>query len=664
MEPGSSERAALTIEEISSAARAIAGDRDLAGMATRFFAVVQSWAAPSLIACVEADPREEAGWRLNPGLTSGQVPPSIERSLAKLVGDAPDGALTRPTLIRPADDLPGGAVKVRDSWIVPWRHREDSGFLLLRGVSRPYPPNLGDAVALVSQPLWPLVAERKSIAAGERSPAERLRDLERATEAAQRLVDELASQVRGEQERRRREGETSPTPPAPVPESGDVEALEAARKEIADLIEKTEALEDSRSAAEADRDRASEEAEAALRRAEAAERAAEAAEREAEAARTRAAEKSRELDEARALVERERVMAAALRETIEEAKAAHQSSEAAAKRHEALLAERLAELDEARRERDEARRRASALQIRADGLERGINDARQERDQAKTTANQLWGSLESLQKQVQADKERLASQGASQAQDRKVLEQEVADLRVAVERAREGSRAAEASAAERIRDAEERMLLAEDRIRDAEASTREAHERAERLAERWAKTEVIFRDAIEALRRTPFVPPTLRVSFSDAEALLDAGGGVEKRQPASAQVLLLDRDVPGLHGLARALEDGGLDVLIAHYPEEVGFFLKTAAARRVTALVCDVMAFRQNQDLLETVSAWRRDLPNLPVLLSFKTDTPLEAERARRVPVVLTAGYLPRPLDLRAVVDALAASSKRQAGVV
>ena len=57
--------------------------------------------------------------------------------------------------------------------------------------------------------------------------------------------------------------------------------------------------------------------------------------------------------------------------------------------------------------------------------------------------------------------------------------------------------------------------------------------------------------------------------------------------------------------------------------------------------------------------AWRADAPNLPLLLSFKADNPTETEKAQRVPVVMTAGYLTRPLDKQAVLDAVLMVARR-----
>jgi len=107
------------------------------------------------------------------------------------------------------------------------------------------------------------------------------------------------------------------------------------------------------------------------------------------------------------------------------------------------------------------------------------------------------------------------------------------------------------------------------------------------------------------------------------------------------------------------LETAGLDVLVAHYPEEVAFFLKTPESKRLAAAVCDVMAFRADQEVADAFRAWRQDLPGLALFISFMADRPTEAERARRVPSLLTAGYLKRPLESGPIVEALVALGKR-----
>jgi hypothetical protein len=101
---------------------------------------------------------------------------------------------------------------------------------------------------------------------------------------------------------------------------------------------------------------------------------------------------------------------------------------------------------------------------------------------------------------------------------------------------------------------------------------------------------------------------------------------------------------------------------VAHYPEEVSFFLQTPEAKRLAAAVCDVMAFRGDQNVIEAFRTWRHDLPGLALFLSFNADSPAEAERARRVPSVLAAGYVKRPLESGPLVESLVALGRRPPG--
>jgi hypothetical protein len=153
------------------------------------------------------------------------------------------------------------------------------------------------------------------------------------------------------------------------------------------------------------------------------------------------------------------------------------------------------------------------------------------------------------------------------------------------------------------------------------------------------------------------VPPMLRVSMGSAEQHLKPHAA-----PATtARVLFLDRDTSSVEVLAGDLEAAGVETLIAHYPEEVSFFLKTPDARKLTAVVCDVMAFRSDQDLTVLFRTWKQDAPTVSLLLAFKADNGAEAERAQRVPTVLTAGYLPRPLSKTKVAETLTNLNKRSA---
>ena len=256
----------------------------------------------------------------------------------------------------------------------------------------------------------------------------------------------------------------------------------------------------------------------------------------------------------------------------------------------------------------------------------------------------LYASIESWERQLREQAARFEAEQQGLAERNAQLERRAAEA----EEQKAGAEAARAAA-------EHDLGLGAERVQQAEADRRT-------LAERWDNAVASFRAALDALRRTPFVPPTLRVSMAGAES---APVRTSLRRPTAhtgIRVLLLDRDTPGLDALAGDLERAGLEVLVAHYPEEVSFFLKTSEAKRLTAAVCDVMAFRGDSDVIEAFRAWRHDLPGLALFLSFKADNPSEAERARRVPSVLTAGYLKRPLASGPLLDALVALPRRGAG--
>jgi hypothetical protein len=159
----------------------------------------------------------------------------------------------------------------------------------------------------------------------------------------------------------------------------------------------------------------------------------------------------------------------------------------------------------------------------------------------------------------------------------------------------------------------------------------------------------VFRRALAVLRRTPFLPPPLRVAAEEAEAAMGTGA-----RPASwLRVAVLDRDSAGLESLAVALESAGLDVRIASHPEELALLLKTPEGRELDAAICDVLAFRPDQTVAGIFRGWERDRPGLACYLSFTRDSPPEVERAQRVPVTLTKGRLPRPLKPAELLEML-----------
>ena len=313
------------------------------------------------------------------------------------------------------------------------------------------------------------------------------------------------------------------------------------------------------------------------------------------------------------------------------------------------LQKQLAELDTKYREAEKARIEAVAErdQLHAaatsgappasgapEGGEAAGAGGEGELSRAKAEANRLWQTVESLQQQLQKEAERLSEIATERERLSKSLEE-----------------------AQRERDSAQATILA------ANEGMQEALSRERGRGAQWTKLIESFRATADALRRTPFVPPALRIAFNGAEEALAAEGETLERPTTgrmAGRVLFLDRDTAGVERIASELEAAGLEVLIAHYPEEVGFFLKTPDARKITAMVCDVMAFRGDQNLLDLFRAWRQDQSNLALLLSFKADSAAETEKAQRIPVVLTAGYLTRPLDRQAVLDAVGMIARRQ----
>jgi hypothetical protein len=160
----------------------------------------------------------------------------------------------------------------------------------------------------------------------------------------------------------------------------------------------------------------------------------------------------------------------------------------------------------------------------------------------------------------------------------------------------------------------------------------------------------VFRRAVAVLRRTPFLPPPLRVALQEAEA---AVGEKAERPGRWLRVAVLDRDTAGLDPLAAELESAGLDVKIASHPEELALLLKTPEGRELDAAICDVLAFRPDQTVAGIFRGWGRDRPGLALYLSFSRDSPPEVERAQRVPLSLTKGRFQRPLNRAELLEML-----------
>jgi hypothetical protein len=624
----------LSLDEVANAAVEIGREPAADAAAERFLAAVRRWADPSLTLGIERDAKGEGGWRVIAQLTSGNAPPGAERSFARMIEDGPVSAYARPTLVRPGEGAAMPA-KARGSWIVPWSSGDSSGFLLLQDVADPHPPNLGDAVALLLQPLLPILRKARGpadVAAGE----DRLRRLNELVTQAQAMAEGLRTDARVEEERIAAEAARRSEP-----ERARLRAeLETAKGEIAAL---RESLEEGKKAFE----QARAEAAAAREKVEPLEKEKAEVEAARDASRTEARDLRSKVDGLVADLDAARKGAdEALREKAEVLERARADAETGLNKAAAELAEARTraeamekDLAAARKAADDAKAETANMRVALDEAVKARDAAEGRRERAQVEINQLWASVESLQRQLQGDAERYQGE------------------RSALEEARRGQARLAADAAL----SRENALAERDEARAAATAAKEAAERAlekaRALEERWEATSGGFTTALEALRRTPFVPPMLRVSMSSAERFLEPQQGA----PKSARALFLDRDTSGLETLAGELEAAGIETLIAHYPEEVSFFLKTPDARKLTAVVCDVMAFRSDQDLTGLFRAWKQDAPTVSLLLSFKADHAAEAEKAQRVPTVLTAGYLPRPLERAKVTETITSIGKRSA---
>ena len=130
-------------------------------------------------------------------------------------------------------------------------------------------------------------------------------------------------------------------------------------------------------------------------------------------------------------------------------------------------------------------------------------------------------------------------------------------------------------------------------------------------------------------------------------------GEKDERPGRWLRLAVLDRDTAGLEPLAAELESAGMDVKIASHPEELALLLKTPQGRDLDAVICDVLAFRMDQTVAGIFRGWEKDRPGLALYLSFSRDSPVEVERAQRVPRPLTRGRLQRPLNRTELMEML-----------
>lgn len=561
-----SDPARLDVDRVARAAERLAQTREPSALVASLLELVREWAAPSAAFAAVRDATADGGWRLLPSVLIGSVPVGIERSLERLAADDP-ALLARPGIVQRGDEIPG--VRVRDNWAVPFWHAGESGALFLRGVPRPFPENLGEALALATASAWPRLLG---------SPAERVEALvAEVRSVAERLAEEAGRQLETLEARRAAapvatEAESLPAaPPAPVPDEGRIAALEEQLRAAAD--ERQRAEEQLRAAEERVRT-----AEEDLRTAEEQRRAAEEQARASDE-RVRTAEEQVRLSE-----ERQRVV----------------------EQDRATLGEEL-----------------RAARAEAESL-RGERDALRERlARAETLATESAALVERLE-------ERQRAAEAAEVRARKSEEELAAAQRdLAMSRARSGQQ-----------DEERRVRLAE------------AEARARALEARWEKATSALGVATAAARRAAFLPATVRVSLQEV-----AGGD---RPAGRLRVVFLDRDLVALEPAAETLEVAGVEVRLASHPEELALLLRTAEAGALDAVVCDVMAFRPDQNVAGMIRAWDKDRPGLAYFLSYDLESGAEVERARRIPMSLTAGSLARPLAPPRLLEAFENLARRR----
>jgi hypothetical protein len=318
--------------------------------------------------------------------------------------------------------------------------------------------------------------------------------------------------------------------------------------------------------------------------------------------------------------------------------------------------------------------------------QRAAVDARAEARAARESlaeAREVEVRLKALVEQLQSEK---ASAAWRREEERAAEEKQAEASRASLKTAEEGLEAArkelataEASVARLIVEREElrqQVTTLEKALVEAEEERDEFHGVTTRLESRlhalgvaqpgaatesagasagepaaWTtETMEALRRALAVMRRTPYLPPLMRVAAQEAEV---AAGTTTERKERWARVVILDRDTAALESLAGQLESAGLDVKIASHPEELALLLKTPEGREVDAAICDVVAFRPDQNVAGIFRGWDKDRPGLALYLSFARDSTAEVERAQRVPLSLTKGRFQRPLNWTEVMEML-----------
>lgn len=341
----------LLLEDVARAAAELNAEAELAGVIARFHERLREWSTPSAVLAAVKDPSSESGWRLLAPLSFGSGPLGVERSIPQLVESAP-GCLERPTVVHPQEEVPG--VRPRDNCIVPWAHEGDSGILVLRGVPRPSPTNLGEAVAVLSAPVWPRLLG---------GPVPRIESL---LADIRRAAETLGEDVERQLERLRTSRPSGEGPAGDEADASRAAELEQTRQEGQQLQserdslkERLLALETALKESETERDQSLAEVKKLSARAE--------------------SQHSEHATEVAQLVERCRTAEAAAR-TAEEVRAASQR-----------------ELDDARAEMEHSTLDWDELKGRVAVLQEALQDAEAERDRVRDEAERLSARIESLQ---------------------------------------------------------------------------------------------------------------------------------------------------------------------------------------------------------------------------------------------------------------------------
>ncbi len=532
----------LLLEDVARAAAELTAERELEALLARFQDHLREWGSPSAVLAAIKDSSSESGWRLMPSLSFGSGPLGVELSLPRLIESAP-GCLERPTIVRPEEEVPG--VKPRDNCVVPWSHAGDSGILVLRGVPRPSPANLGEAVSVLSAPVWPRVL------GGSLARIESL--LADVRRAAETLGEDVPRQVE------RLRASRAPTEAA-AGDDDDAEAARASKRETEleqargeaqrfqrehdDVKERLLALETALEESEAERDQARAEAQKlstgadSLRSDHATEvaqlvercRSAEAAARTAEEVRTAS---QQELDEARAEMEHStldwddlRGRVAVLQEALQDAEAERDrvgdEAERLSARVESMQADHATALEngekarrtigataqtaqddliEAKKEIESVRKAAATAggdqTERVASLETGLKDAVADRDRARTEVGQLSGRLESRQSEHDSTIEKLEEKWRNAASAAQVWQDELAGANRELDALKQhaGRSPSEAS------DQKERVNRLEAELKDVRIDRDRAREATERSSEKHGKTQADLKAARKDLAR-------------------------------------------------------------------------------------------------------------------------------------------------------------------